>query len=136
MQDLQEIYSGTLFEFLENIIVTCQEHVYKCVLCSQRGFICEICRDPKIIYPFNLTDNHRVREPYANCILMGTSYYYIEIELSGSKSIATDDLVTCIWFSLQLNNKYYSKMSNTYLSLIINHYYHYNQYYTYKIFSQ
>ncbi|XP_025417866.1 pleckstrin homology domain-containing family M member 1 [Sipha flava] len=57
--DLQEIYSGTFFEFLEVKIEACQNHVYNCTVCSQKGYICEICRDSKIIYPFDRGDNYR-----------------------------------------------------------------------------
>ncbi|XP_060857671.1 pleckstrin homology domain-containing family M member 1 [Metopolophium dirhodum] len=59
--DLLEIYSGTLFEFLERKIETSRNHVHNCLVCSQKGFICELCRNPKIIYPFDLGDNYRCR---------------------------------------------------------------------------
>ncbi|VVC28867.1 Putative zinc-RING and/or ribbon,YrdC-like domain,RUN domain,DHBP synthase RibB-like alpha/beta [Cinara cedri] len=57
--DLQEIYSGTLFEFLEYKIEIIRGHIYNCAVCSQKGFICELCQNPKIIYPFDLRDNYR-----------------------------------------------------------------------------
>ncbi|XP_050530548.1 pleckstrin homology domain-containing family M member 1 isoform X2 [Daktulosphaira vitifoliae] len=60
--DLQEIYTGTLFEFLEQKIASNREHIYNCQICSQRGFICELCQDPKIIYPFDIADNYRCRQ--------------------------------------------------------------------------
>lgn len=66
-QDLLEIYSGTLLEFLERKIETSRNHVLNCLVCSQKGFICELCRDPKIIYPFDFGDNYRVRIILEGC---------------------------------------------------------------------
>jgi hypothetical protein len=66
-QDLLEIYSGTLLEFLERKIETSRNHVLNCLVCSQKGFICELCRNPKIIYPFDFGDNYRVRIMLRRC---------------------------------------------------------------------
>ncbi|XP_050438899.1 pleckstrin homology domain-containing family M member 1 [Adelges cooleyi] len=57
--DLQEIYSGALFDFLEQKITVSRNHVYNCQTCRQKGFICEICKDSRIIYPFDIADNYR-----------------------------------------------------------------------------
>ncbi|XP_074599419.1 uncharacterized protein LOC141853825 [Brevipalpus obovatus] len=55
--DLVQIQSnGNLAGTLKKAINFARKHVLSCVLCSQRGFICEICKSPQIIYPFD-TDN-------------------------------------------------------------------------------
>ena len=31
-------------------------------LCSQKGFICEVCHNPQVIYPFDLTETSQVNQ--------------------------------------------------------------------------
>lgn len=31
-----------------------ESHVLSCVLCYGKGFICEVCKDPRPVYPFHL----------------------------------------------------------------------------------
>ncbi|XP_015773447.1 PREDICTED: pleckstrin homology domain-containing family M member 3-like [Acropora digitifera] len=52
--DLTQVQSGQLAQHLKKIIAHCTKHVYKCKLCCQKGFFCEICNSPKIIYPFEV----------------------------------------------------------------------------------
>ncbi|XP_027041520.1 uncharacterized protein LOC113669648 [Pocillopora damicornis] len=52
--DLIQVQSGQLAHHLKKVIAHCTKHVYKCKLCCQKGFFCEICNDPKIIYPFEV----------------------------------------------------------------------------------
>ncbi|XP_077870353.1 pleckstrin homology domain-containing family M member 1-like [Saccoglossus kowalevskii] len=52
--DLIQVQSGQLLPHLKKIINFAAKHVKNCSLCSQKGFICEICDSPKIIYPFDL----------------------------------------------------------------------------------
>ncbi|XP_077984028.1 pleckstrin homology domain-containing family M member 1-like isoform X2 [Glandiceps talaboti] len=54
IQDLKQVQSGHLTQTLKKIINFAAKHVKGCTLCSQKGFICEICDNPKIIYPFDL----------------------------------------------------------------------------------
>ncbi|XP_071839592.1 pleckstrin homology domain-containing family M member 1-like isoform X2 [Apostichopus japonicus] len=53
VRDLLQVQSGNLGPQLKKIIVFAARHVQQCALCSQKGFICEICENPKIIYPFD-----------------------------------------------------------------------------------
>lgn len=46
---------------LQKIVGFAMKHVYSCGLCTQKGFICEICSNPKEIYPFELDTTYRVR---------------------------------------------------------------------------
>ena len=38
--------------FLKALIEFASQHVYHCDLCTQRGFICQICHHHDIIFPF------------------------------------------------------------------------------------
>ncbi|XP_039611238.1 pleckstrin homology domain-containing family M member 3 isoform X1 [Polypterus senegalus] len=52
LSDLQQVIDGKLAPFLSKVIKFASSHVYSCSLCSQKGFICEICQNAQIIYPF------------------------------------------------------------------------------------
>ncbi|XP_046851023.1 uncharacterized protein LOC124444445 [Xenia sp. Carnegie-2017] len=52
--DLIQVNSGQLHHHIRKIISFCKKHVYECEVCSQKGFICEICKDSKILYPFEV----------------------------------------------------------------------------------
>lgn len=51
--DLLQVPSGSLQRTLEKAIKFARGHVLECNLCAAKGFICEICRDPAIIYAFD-----------------------------------------------------------------------------------
>ncbi|XP_069471697.1 pleckstrin homology domain-containing family M member 3 isoform X2 [Ambystoma mexicanum] len=52
LADLQQVIDGKLAPFLGKVIKFATSHVYNCSLCSQKGFICEICNNGEILYPF------------------------------------------------------------------------------------
>lgn len=52
LADLQQVIEGKLAPFLGKVIKFASAHVYSCSLCSQKGFICEICNNGEILYPF------------------------------------------------------------------------------------
>ncbi|XP_061189586.1 pleckstrin homology domain-containing family M member 1-like isoform X2 [Saccostrea echinata] len=56
LADLLQVPSGQLIQSLKKSIKFATKHVYECPLCSGKGFICELCHNPKVIYPFQ-TDN-------------------------------------------------------------------------------
>lgn len=47
-----QIAEGTYEGFLKALIEFASQHVYHCDLCTQRGFICQICHHHDIIFPF------------------------------------------------------------------------------------
>ncbi|EPY83165.1 pleckstriny domain containing, family M (with RUN domain) member 1-like protein [Camelus ferus] len=47
-----KVIEGKLAPFLGKVIKFATSHVYSCSLCSQKGFICEICNNGEILYPF------------------------------------------------------------------------------------
>lgn len=59
VSDLLDIPNGALAQQLQKIIEFAKNHVMGCWLCSQKGFICEVCKNPKVIYPFDLDSNYR-----------------------------------------------------------------------------
>lgn len=63
-KDFLQIQSGQLQAMLKKSLKTASKHVYECGLCSQKGFICEICKNPQVIYPFEMDTTHRVSWMY------------------------------------------------------------------------
>ncbi|XP_078085056.1 pleckstrin homology domain-containing family M member 3 isoform X2 [Mustelus asterias] len=59
LADLQQVFEGKLAPFLMKINKFASSHVYSCSLCSQKGFICEICNNGQMIYPFEGTATKR-----------------------------------------------------------------------------
>uniref|UniRef100_A0A8C0MYQ2 Pleckstrin homology domain-containing family M member 3 n=1 Tax=Canis lupus familiaris TaxID=9615 RepID=A0A8C0MYQ2_CANLF len=62
LADLQQVIEGKLAPFLGKVIKFATSHVYSCSLCSQKGFICEICNNGEILYPFEDISTSRVGE--------------------------------------------------------------------------
>ncbi|KAH9634195.1 hypothetical protein HF086_001397 [Spodoptera exigua] len=62
ISDLALIPNGSLALQLEKVVSFARTHVLECWLCSQKGFICEVCRDPKILYPFETSTTYRCDE--------------------------------------------------------------------------
>jgi pleckstrin homology domain-containing family M member 1 len=52
MRDLASIHAGTYLEPQTAAVRELTEHVLRCPLCREKGSVCEICRDPRTIYPF------------------------------------------------------------------------------------
>lgn len=50
--DLQQISDGHYEAYLQSLIEFVSKHVHNCDLCTQRGFICQICNSDNIIFPF------------------------------------------------------------------------------------
>ncbi|KAL0624465.1 Pleckstrin homology domain-containing family M member 3 [Plecturocebus cupreus] len=58
------VIEGKLAPFLGKVIKFATSHVYSCSLCSQKGFICEICNNGEILYPFEDISTSRYRISY------------------------------------------------------------------------
>lgn len=59
ISDLAQIPNGSLLLQLEKVVNFAKTHVLNCWLCNQKGFICEVCKDPKILYPFDTNSTYR-----------------------------------------------------------------------------
>ncbi|XP_055838216.1 pleckstrin homology domain-containing family M member 1 [Episyrphus balteatus] len=57
--DLNLIQQGTLSSQLQKAVNCGEQHILKCGLCSVKGFICEICSSPKVLYPFHINTTYR-----------------------------------------------------------------------------
>ncbi|XP_062312831.1 pleckstrin homology domain-containing family M member 3 isoform X1 [Osmerus eperlanus] len=52
LADLQQVIDGKMAPFLSKVIKFASSHVYSCSLCREKGFICEMCQNGQVIYPF------------------------------------------------------------------------------------
>lgn len=52
--DMEILGDGQLEKMLKGVVEWSRAHILGCMLCSQKGFICEICNDSTIIYPFDV----------------------------------------------------------------------------------
>ncbi|XP_037948085.1 uncharacterized protein LOC119679671 [Teleopsis dalmanni] len=59
IDDLEMIPRGTLHQNLQKAYKIGESHVLKCGLCSLKGFICEICNSPRVLYPFHIDTTYR-----------------------------------------------------------------------------
>ncbi|XP_014672349.1 PREDICTED: pleckstrin homology domain-containing family M member 3-like [Priapulus caudatus] len=57
--ELLQVESGLLQQTLRRLVAYCMKHVSTCPLCTQKGFICEICHNPKVIFPFEVSTTYR-----------------------------------------------------------------------------
>lgn len=60
--DLGLIQRGVLCQQLQKAFKLGEAHVLKCRLCQLKGFICEICQSPRVLYPFHISTTYRVSE--------------------------------------------------------------------------
>ena len=59
VNDITQVVSGQLLAQIRKAITFARKHVLSCSLCSQKGFICELCSSPQIIYPFDTSSTRR-----------------------------------------------------------------------------
>uniref|UniRef100_UPI00398E61CD pleckstrin homology domain-containing family M member 1 isoform X2 n=1 Tax=Pristiophorus japonicus TaxID=55135 RepID=UPI00398E61CD len=60
--DLRQAAHGMFEAFLQHAIQYATNHVYMCDLCTQRGFICQLCNNSDIIFPFEFESTTRCKE--------------------------------------------------------------------------
>lgn len=68
MKDLVEVRNGEMKSKLKYLVEMCCRHTSECKLCLARGFICEICNDDQIIFPWQMRHVSR-------CIKCGACYH-------------------------------------------------------------
>lgn len=47
-----QVIDGKLAPYLSKVIKFASSHVFSCSLCREKGFICELCHNGQVIYPF------------------------------------------------------------------------------------
>lgn len=52
LADFLQVPNNKLANILQKLICFAKKHVLNCQLCKLKGFICEICNNPRVIYPF------------------------------------------------------------------------------------
>ena len=60
--DLYQVYEGTMVPYLQSLIDRCVAHIRQCMLCTNRGYYCDICNADEIIFPFELPIIEQCRE--------------------------------------------------------------------------
>ncbi|CAG5903890.1 unnamed protein product [Menidia menidia] len=60
--DLRQIAEGQYAAFLIGLVQHASDHVLHCDLCTQRGFICQICHSDDIIFPFQFDCTTRCKD--------------------------------------------------------------------------
>ena len=55
LQDLMDINTGVLAQYLTNKLETFKSHIISCILCMAKSFVCEICpgQDKECLFPFD-----------------------------------------------------------------------------------
>ncbi|XP_063700328.1 pleckstrin homology domain-containing family M member 1 [Culicoides brevitarsis] len=75
--DFEMLADGQFENMLSSAVDFGFKHILNCQLCSQQGFICEICSDQTIIYPFDLDNTVQCTECsnlyHKMCYTTGTS---------------------------------------------------------------
>jgi len=62
LRDMEQLFTGELITTLTKAVTICMNHVSCCLVCSGRGFICELCKDKRPVYPFNLDSTSQCSE--------------------------------------------------------------------------
>ncbi|XP_030611171.1 pleckstrin homology domain-containing family M member 1 isoform X2 [Archocentrus centrarchus] len=52
VKDLRQVAEGQYVNFLRTLVQHASNHVFSCDLCTQRGFICQLCHSDDTIFPF------------------------------------------------------------------------------------
>ncbi|XP_068145614.1 uncharacterized protein Plekhm1 [Drosophila tropicalis] len=68
VSDLALIQRGLLCQQLQKAFKLGEAHVLKCQKCQLKGFICEICQSPRVLYPFHITTTFR-------CVACGAVFH-------------------------------------------------------------
>ena len=62
IQDMEQLHRGELVTTLQAAVKLCTKHVWSCLVCSGRGFICEVCQDKRPVTPFNLSTTSQCQD--------------------------------------------------------------------------
>lgn len=62
VMDLRQIAEGQYANYLLTLLHHASNHVFQCDLCTQRGFICQMCHANDIIFPFQFEITARCKD--------------------------------------------------------------------------
>ncbi|CAL4151673.1 unnamed protein product, partial [Meganyctiphanes norvegica] len=63
--DLESVAGGQLVSLVRSAVAWGRDHITQCVICAPRGFICEMCDDCTVLYPFQLGITNTCPDCYA-----------------------------------------------------------------------
>lgn len=62
VKDLRQVAEGQYVNFLRTLVQHASNHVFSCDLCTQRGYICQICHSSDTIFPFQFETTTRCED--------------------------------------------------------------------------
>uniref|UniRef100_A0AAX7U2Q1 Rubicon Homology domain-containing protein n=1 Tax=Astatotilapia calliptera TaxID=8154 RepID=A0AAX7U2Q1_ASTCA len=62
VKDLRQVAEGQYVNFLRRLVQHACNHVFSCDLCTQRGYICQICHSDDTIFPFQFETTTRCED--------------------------------------------------------------------------
>ncbi|KAK6733114.1 hypothetical protein RB195_017090 [Necator americanus] len=65
ISDLILLHNGQLEKQVRGFLKHAVDHVMHCSLCRQKGFICEMCEAPEVIYPFETETTYRCQRCFS-----------------------------------------------------------------------
>lgn len=96
-----QVIDGKLAPYLSKVIKFASSHVFSCSLCREKGFICELCHNGQVLYPFQ--DSSIKRWGFSQIFPIWSSPYSIIINVLRViifLSMANRQACEC-WFLLQ-----------------------------------
>ena len=79
-----EVKSGTKMKYLRAMLADGIAHIKSCPLCMGKGFVCELCDDQDIIYPFESNKvstcrGESVTAVVGECVVNGVSVHRLSV---------------------------------------------------------
>ncbi|KRX66365.1 Coatomer subunit beta, partial [Trichinella sp. T9] len=62
LKDFCEIRSGVFLKRFIHLIHISGLHIINCLICRSKGFICEVCQDKQVIFPFQISSVYRCED--------------------------------------------------------------------------
>lgn len=67
IETLFKVKQTNYYEILKNLVNKCTDHIRSCELCSQQGYICGLCTNNELLYPFDLDKVQKCENCLACC---------------------------------------------------------------------
>lgn len=109
LADLQRIPKRVLADQLRKVVAFGRQHILECALCSQKGFICEICQSNKVLYPFDIDTTYKVTFNSFHSVFGHFFLAILKMELSSLKgfdelsSTFNIDSIRCVDFDRSIS---------------------------------
>lgn len=93
LSDIEIIPKGILADQIRRVISFGKQHIFNCTLCSQKGYICEICHCSRILYPFNVQTTIKVIQIFppflvcCSCVIQNNVRSILSVYLSATSAV-------------------------------------------------